>query len=91
MSTQPTTHLGVVTRRELDNEVVSVGHLGRLDDLVHGGARLAHADVLGDAAAKQHGLLPDKAHLVPATRFAHTSVSLIPTIRLRRSNVPGPH
>ena len=50
--------------RKPTDEVVGVGVAGRLDDLFIGGLQPAVADVLGNRAREQQGLLQDQADLI---------------------------
>ena len=54
---------GVIALGQLHDEVVAAGPLRRLDDLFHGGIRLAEADVVGHGVVEETDILEYEAEI----------------------------
>ncbi len=60
-----------VALRELADEVVGLGHPGRLDALLVGGLEAAVADVLHDRVREEEGVLEHEAEVAAQVGLAH--------------------
>src|SRR5262249_48614957 len=60
----PLSNIGVVALGEVENKLVGVGGLGRLQHMVISGARASVSDVVADGAGEQDGVRKDKGDLI---------------------------